>query len=250
MTTRTQIWSSGGGVQSTAIAVLILTEKLPRPDLALIVDTTRERSTTWDYMNRYTAPALEAAGVTLERISASDYASTEIFEGVKQRLLLPAFTAGTSERGGKLTNQCSTRWKRRVAMRWARARGVQRAECWIGISTDEMTRRRLSDLKWWVHRWPLIELGLNRSDCYGVIRRYGWPQPPKSSCWMCPHMRPEEWRGLSADDWQAALALDQEMRETKCNAYLTSDMMPLAEINFDDANYQLPLECDSGLCWV
>ena len=43
---RTQIWSSGGGVQSTALAVLICSGKLPSPDLAMIVDTTRERSTT------------------------------------------------------------------------------------------------------------------------------------------------------------------------------------------------------------
>lgn len=247
---RTQIWSCGGGVQSTALAVMILRGEIPAPDLALIVDTTRERSSTWSYLERYTAPALREAGVTLERVSAADYANTDIFEGAARRLLLPAYTSDTSERGGKLTNQCSSRWKRRVAQRWARAQGVKRAAVWIGISTDEMTRRRLSTEKWWVFRYPLIDTRISRAECYAKIRRHGWPEPPKSSCWMCPHMKPAEWRGLSADDWASALALDEEMRRTKPNAYLTRDMLPLAEIDFDEAQQPLFAECDSGWCFV
>jgi hypothetical protein len=250
MTERTQIWSSGGGVQSTAIAVMILRGDLPAPDLAVIVDTTRERATTWEYLDRYTAPALAQAGVKLERVSAADYASTDLFEGAKQRLLIPAYTLDTSERGGKLTNQCSSRWKRRVAQRWARAQGVNRAEVWIGISTDELSRRRLSREKWWIHRYPLIDARMNRADCYGIIRRHGWPEPPKSSCWMCPHMKPSEWRGLHSADWKAALDLDAEMRRTKNNAYLTADMEPLSEIDFTESQESLFTECESGWCFV
>lgn len=44
--TRTQLWASGGGVQSAAIAALIVQGYI-RPDLAVIVDTEREQSTTW-----------------------------------------------------------------------------------------------------------------------------------------------------------------------------------------------------------
>ncbi|WP_259474093.1 hypothetical protein, partial [Pseudomonas syringae] len=50
MTKRTQIWSSGGGTQSSAIAALICQGELS-PDLSIIVDTEREMSTTWDYMD-------------------------------------------------------------------------------------------------------------------------------------------------------------------------------------------------------
>ena len=53
---RTQIWSCGGGVQSTAIAALIIRGHLPTPDLAVIADTERELSTTWEYLEKYTAP--------------------------------------------------------------------------------------------------------------------------------------------------------------------------------------------------
>lgn len=245
---RTQIWSCGGGVQSTALAVMILNGELPTPDLALIVDTTRERTTTWRYFDKYTAPALKKAGVIVERISAADYANTDIFEG--ERLLLPAYTKDTSERGGKLTNQCSSRWKRRVAQRWARKIGVKRAAVWIGISTDELTRRRISTEKWWVFKYPLIDARVSRADCYSKIESYGWPMPPKSSCWMCPHMKPDEWLNLDIDDWNKAVDLDRWMRKIKPNAYLTKDMLPIENVDFSTSQMPLFDECESGWCFV
>lgn len=63
-------------------------------------------------------------------------------------------------------------------------------------------------------------------------------------------MKPAEWRGLSAADWAAAVALDDEMRQTKPNAYLTRDMLPLAEIDFEEAQQPLFAECESGWCFV
>ncbi|RTR51879.1 hypothetical protein, partial [Pseudomonas aeruginosa] len=64
---RTQLWSSGGGVQSAAIAALIVQGRIAPPDLAIIVDTEREQSTTWDYMDQVIQPALAGVGVTLHR---------------------------------------------------------------------------------------------------------------------------------------------------------------------------------------
>ncbi|MDF1516257.1 MAG: hypothetical protein P1S60_20775, partial [Anaerolineae bacterium] len=54
--TRTQIFSSGGGVQSTAIAAMIVRGDIPKPDLTVIIDTEREKSTTWEYLEAVTAP--------------------------------------------------------------------------------------------------------------------------------------------------------------------------------------------------
>jgi len=56
------VWSSGGGVQSSAIAALICQGKLPKPDLAVMADTGREYSPVWDYMNEYVIPDLRKAG--------------------------------------------------------------------------------------------------------------------------------------------------------------------------------------------
>ncbi len=252
---RTQIWSSGGGVQSTAMAVMVCSGELPAPELAMIVDTTRERSTTWEYLDRWTRPALQAVGVDLVRVSAADYADIGLFEGADEpRLLIPAYTAGTSADGGKLMNHCSTRWKRRVAQRWARAQGVKEAAVWYGISTDELRRVRLSREQWWEHTYPLVDLRMSRADCYAVVRRFGWPEPPKSSCWMCPHMRPEEWRVMQQStpaEFAAAVTLEREIQATQPNAYLTRAMTPLDGQDFDAGSMPLDLGgCDSGMCFV
>ena len=53
-----QIWSYGGGTQSAAIAALIVSGKLPVPDVAVIADTGREVSSTWDYLRDVVQPAL------------------------------------------------------------------------------------------------------------------------------------------------------------------------------------------------
>lgn len=93
---RTQIWSSGGGVQSTAIGALICMGEL-RPDMAVIVDTERELSTTWDYLDRWVIPALEHVGVTLHRVAKSEYATVDLMRN--NDLLIPAFTTQSGEIG-------------------------------------------------------------------------------------------------------------------------------------------------------
>ena len=116
--TRTQIFSSGGGVQSAAITALIVAGELPKPDLAIIVDTEREKSTTWEYLETVTAPALASVGVKIHRVPKSDFASCDIVTCGK--IAIPAFTSA-GEATGKLPTYCSCEWKRRVMQRCASA---------------------------------------------------------------------------------------------------------------------------------
>lgn len=55
-----EIFSHGGGTQSAAITALIVQGKLPKPDFVCIVDTERERQSTWDYLDAVIRPALLA----------------------------------------------------------------------------------------------------------------------------------------------------------------------------------------------
>ena len=89
---RIQLWSSGGGTQSTAIAVLILQGKLPRPDLAAIADTLREKQTTWDYHNAYTYPALKAIGVELVRLPKNQWEAPDVMDRKGEKILMPMWT--------------------------------------------------------------------------------------------------------------------------------------------------------------
>lgn len=254
---RTQIWASGGGVQSAAIAALIVAGRIQKPDLAAISDTHREKATTWAYMEAVTAPALASVGVELVRISARDFATVDLYGGKDgESLLIPAYTmqAGTAE-PGKLPAYCSNEWKRRVVQRWAtRVHGVEAADLWLGISTDEMWRLQPASRGKWQQRYPLVEAKVNRGECVGLVAALGWPPAPRSSCWMCPNQRQVEWRDTrdnSPEDWQRALEFDKAIRARDPHVYLHHDGVPLEEANLDDANEVLfGHPCSSGQCFV
>lgn len=255
MSQRTQIWSSGGGVQSTAIAALIVQGKLPKPDLAVISDTERELSTTWTYMDAVTVPALLGVGLVLHRVKKSRYATVDLYGGKDNNILLiPAFTDQGGEIG-KLTGFCSNEWKKRVIRRWAtREHGVKTAMQWVGISTDEARRANASDTGKWATRYPLIELNMTRADCYKVVAAMGWPEPPRSSCWMCPNHHEAEWlwqQVAAPADHAKAVFFDRELRKRDPHAWLHPSAAPLGEVKLDPANeVMFGKACQTGLCFV
>lgn len=258
---RAEVWNNGGGTQSAAIAVLIATEKLPKPDLALIVDTGRERSTTWDYLEKYIHPLLSSVGVRMLCVKKNTYATKDLFGGKDGKtLLIPAYTTRGGE-VGKLSAFCSSEWKRAVIQRFLRERGITTAVNWLGFSTDELKRaaRAQSSTKAqgpWRIRTPLIELGLNRGECVALVRAHGLPTPPRSSCWMCPNMQVSEWREVMADpgDRAQVIRFDRELRQRDPSAWLTDQAVPIDEADFSDANEVLfgrdAGGCDSGMCFV
>lgn len=259
---RTQIWNNGGGTQSAAIAVLIITGKVAPPDLAVIADTGRERSSTWDYFDQYVAPGLQSVGIKVHRVAKDEYATKDLYGGKDgNTLLIPAYT-DQSGNVGKLSGFCSGEWKREVIRRWAtKEHGIVAATNWIGYSTDEMQRAfraqngSRSQGKWKT-KFPLIELGINRGDCTAIVKKFGWPEPPRSSCWMCPNMRVEEWREVMADDIDRpkVIHFDHELRKKDPNAWLTDQILPIDQADFSDANEVLFGRdrggCDSGMCFV
>jgi len=251
---RTQIWSSGGGVQSTAIAALIVQGRLPKPDLAVISDTERELSTTWAYMDAVTLPALASVGVTLHRVKKSKYATVDLYGGKDgNSLLIPAFTT-QGEDIGKLPGFCSNEWKLRVVQRWARKEhGVKAATLWIGISTDEQQRVFMPLGKWEKH-YPLIDLNFSRADCIAIVESVGWPEPPRSSCWMCPNHREGEWlwqENAAPQDHRKAIVFDREIRKRDPHAWLHPLAQPLSEVKFDIKNeVMFGKSCQTGLCFV
>lgn len=262
MSNRIQIWNSGGGVQSTAIAALIVLGKLPPPDLAVIADTGRERSTTWDYLNKWVLPELQEIGVNLVRVSKEQYATKDLMGGADgDTLLIPAFTSQNGE-VGKLSTFCSAEWKRDVVRRWAtQVHNVQQVTNWIGFSTDEIARAvraknaRKNQGKWNVS-FPLIDLGMNRGDCVALVRRMGWPTPPRSSCWMCPNHHMQECREIREhpEDWQKVVEFDRGLRLLDPHAWLTDQAVPIDQTDFGDSQEVLfgrdRGACDSGLCFV
>lgn len=250
---RNQVWSSGGGVQSTAIAALICQGRLPKPDLAVIADTSREYSPVWRYLQSIVMPALRGAGVTMH-IAPHSLATVDLYSGADGgTLVIPAFTDQAGQRS-KLPKYCSQEWKTRVIQRFCRRHGINDGEVWIGYTIDEAERMRVYDPNdKWPHIYPLAQLGLRRSDCATVIADMGWPPAPRSACWMCPFRSDQEWtlmRDESPDDWERAIAFDHEIRQRDPHVYLHRSCVPLAEVDFDTQPDLFAKPCNAGGCFT
>jgi hypothetical protein len=233
--------SDGGGTQSSAILALIGMGKLPRPTRVIIADTGREATETWEYVNAYHRPLCEKLGIPFH-IAGHDLATVDLYAG-NGDLLIPAYTAT-----GKLPTFCSDKWKKLVVRRYLRSIGIEKTTMWYGMSLDEIDRMRVSDVGWITNHYPLVfDVRLRRHECARVVEEFGWPTPPKSSCWMCPHRRDAQWRRMRdhyPDDWQKAVELDRAIREVdRDNAvYLHESGKPLDEADLDTAkDDELPL---------
>lgn len=217
-------WSCGGGRQSVGIGALIVRGNLPKPDIAVIVDTERENSSTWTYYGEILQPELARVGVDLVRVKKSDFATVDLYRN--DDLLIPAFTTQTGK-VSKLPTFCSNEWKQRVVRRYLRSIGVTDCDLWLGISTNEADRMKDSGLKWLRHVYPLIDLGFTVEDCIRVTEEVGWPPAFWSSCWMCPNKGKAEWLALTDDDFQKAQRFEKRIQETDPFVFLTRTGRPL-----------------------
>ena len=256
MSKRFTIWSSGGGVQSTAIAVLILKGLLPRPDYCVMADTAREKQETWDYLDQVVNPALGKIDLHVERAQCSILNRNSFppsFWNGEGTLLIPAYEKGLP----KLNNYCSTHWKRDVVKRWALDKGIVPATNWLGFSTDEMSRIATPTALNWLLDYPLVfHCPRSREGCENEIDQFGWPRPPKSSCYNCPNMRNPQWRyqrDHAPEEFEQACRDDEAIRLVNPNVYLHESMIPLREADLGkdgDGAQQETFGCNSGDCFV
>jgi len=247
-----QIWSYGGGTQSAAIAALIVQGKLPEPDIAVIADTGREPTSTWDYLKNVVQPALSfPIHVIPHTFEGKGYNTVDLWGGKnKDTLLIPAFTS-QGQKIGMLTKYCSHEWKTRPVQRFCREYGINGGEQWIGFSTDEIQRcRSYDESAKWNHVYPLLDHRLSRGDCIALVERLGWPTPPRSACWMCPYRSDQEWQELSATDMDKASLFENDAQERDSDIWLHKTCEPIGSIEFDEQPDLFAKPCASGMCFT
>jgi hypothetical protein len=252
---RKVVWSYGGGVQSIAILVLIAQGKLPKPELAIMANTGRERSSTWRYLERYARPLMDEIGLPLV-MAGRNLATVDLYAH-NGDLLLPCFT-----RTGKLPTFCSSEWKTFVVRRKLRELGYGPKNpviMWLGMSLDEVHRLRMSDKKWIKNHWPLCcDCKLRRHECLIEIEKFGLPEPTQSSCWTCPQMRNPEWMDMKMNDpgdFREAIQLDNDIRKADIangngGVFLHRSGVPLSQADLTVKEKSAPLfECADS-CWT
>jgi hypothetical protein len=107
-------------------------------------------------------------------------------------------------KAGLTRRQCTSEYKIRPLKKAARQllgyphprrvpRGVY-AEQAIGISIDEFTRAKDSDVAYLRNVFPLIELGWDRAACAEYLAKRGFGRTVKSACVGCPFHGNAGWR--------------------------------------------------------
>lgn len=257
-----ELFSSGGGTQSCAIAALIIMGRLPRPDFCVIADTGREMPTTWSYLESVTRPALAAIGVEVHRVQASEFAAPwgrQIF-ATSGQLMIPAFT-DQAGRLSKLSAFCSGAWKSEVVDRWlSKVHGITRSGVrkWIGFSRDETNRvfrmRKGDEFKRGLIRFPLVEdVPTTRQEAINIVVSMGWPSPPRSRCWMCPNQSDREWREVQRDhpaEFAQAVEMDKSIRERDAHAWIHNTGKPLRDADLREDDDLFSSGCKTGECFT
>lgn len=266
MTVALRSISYGGGVQSTALLVLAAQQRIDFPLFLMAnVGDDSENPSTLRYIEEHARPYAVQHGielVVLDRVKRDG--STETLLGRLTRegsrsLPIPVRMSN----GAPGTRSCTADFKIKVIAKELKRRGATAAApatIGIGISVDEIHRannRRTEPHE--LITYPLLDLGLRRTDCARVIREAGLPVPPKSSCWFCPFHRPETWHD-EPDLFEKSCQLEEllnERRDTlgKDHVYLTRFGRPLRDAIPDGVDV-LPMfdeadgACDSGYCFT
>lgn len=268
-----RVISYGGGVQSTAMIVLATQGKI-KADVALFsnVGDDSEHPTTIKYVREIAIPFASAHGLPIHELSTIRKGKpttiwSEIVQEGSTRDMIPMY----GETGNPMSRACTVDFKIRTLHRWLRNNGAtkhNKAIVMLGISTDEIERAgRGKDGTVEERTYPLLDLGLNRTDCMTIIRQAGLPVPPKSSCFFCPFHSELVWQEMRRDEpelFEKAQQLEDAVQQRKLakgqrQVYLTrkgakyqqrlSDVMASAGDTLFESGVGSD-GCDSGFCWT
>lgn len=258
-------FSFGGGWQSTAALVLaargVIDFKL---FLFANVGDDSENPETIRYVHEHAMPYAAANSlelVELERVKADGQTETiygRIMDSNGVRQTIPVYLSNGMP-GGRA---CTHDFKIAVTGLELQRRGASptnKATVAMGISVDEISRAKPSNAKpYETLVYPLLELGLRRADCPGIIRSAGLPMPPKSSCDFCPIRKIGEWQDMylhQPDRWDRACRVEDTINAANTArgrepVYLTRVGRPLRDL-FKAGTQELLDEdegCDNGWC--
>ncbi|WP_367132734.1 MULTISPECIES: phosphoadenosine phosphosulfate reductase [Streptomyces] len=256
--------SYGGGVQSTALLVLAAQREIPyRNFIFANTGDDSEDPRSLNYVRHIAAPYAAKRGIELHiRERRTRIGELETLWGRMMRRDSRSMPIPVRMSNGKPgMRSCTKDFKVRVIGKWLRFHGASAdnpATVGIGISLDEISRatNRRTEPYERIH-YPLLDLGLRRTDCIEIIRDAGLPVPNKSACFFCPLKSRESWAKMHRDRpalFGKACHLEEIMnirrrREHKDPVFLTSGGRPLREA-ITRAQDELPIDvgCDSGWC--
>jgi 3'-phosphoadenosine 5'-phosphosulfate sulfotransferase (PAPS reductase)/FAD synthetase len=216
-TDNTHVFSCGGGVQSTAALVLAAQGCIPyRTFVFANVGDKAESPDTLNYIKQVLKPFANQHGIAWVDVAWIDRQGNQrdLYDDLMEQqrsINIPVFMPG----GMPGNRKCTESFKIKPIASWIK-RNAPGCILGKGISTDEPHRATPSrESDGYISAYPLIELGISRSDCLRIASEAGLPQPPKSSCWFCPFKTTEQWTRLRREKpplFQSAVAIERTLQ--------------------------------------
>lgn len=279
--TQYNVLSLGGGVQSSALALMAAKGEIgPMPDFAIFADTQAEPESVYDWMDwlegelPYPVYKVTKGSLTDDTLKPHiRIRGAKVGDSYLKRYI-PAFGIMPSgEVVAALGRKCTADYKiAPIQKKIKELCGIKRGQKnitvtqWIGISWDEIQRMKPCQLKWMQNRWPLIEKQITREKCIKWMLDNGYKEPPRSACFYCPFHTDKEWRRLrdeEPEEFNKAVEFDIKIRRAhkkhdknlKMEVFLHRSCKALSDIDFDNdidkgqGIFDFQNECE-GMCGV
>lgn len=228
----------------------------PMPEFAIFADTTSEPYAWLDYLETrlpYAVHRVCKGNLTSESLRVRTSKKTGI---TYLKHSIPAYMLRANGKKGMMQRACTLDFKITPIHQFLRkSRNGQPVTLWLGISTDEADRMKPSRVGWIEHRYPLIEMGMSRSDCLSWMADKGFPQPPSSACKYCPFRGDRKWLALTPEEFKEAVQYERDLQAAYAQCpridgvpFLHDSRVPLDKVVFTDSGSQsMSNECE-GHC--
>jgi len=272
------IISLGAGVQSSTMALMAAHGEItPMPDCAIFADTQGEPKAVYEWLNwlekqlpfrvhKVTKGSLWEAATTVR--TTKDGERTYIKTGIPVHMV-----SKDGQKAGLQMRTCTMNYKiaaindkirEIVGLRRITEKHGVLAHVWIGISSDEADRMKPNTNKWLLSKWPLLEHGMSRADCFAWMQSKGYQPPPRSACTFCPFHDDDSWLSLSPDEFADVVQKEKELQAAYASTseitgvpFFHHSRIPLGEVKLipgipTEKRDQLSLfsnECE-GMCGV
>ncbi len=234
------IISLGAGRQSVYMLIQALENQYDfYPDYAVFADTKCERKKVYDYLSWLKKHIKYKYNFEITTVSKGDLIKDTIdfiAGNIKKCENIPL----KLEAGGIMQRRCTYHYKIAPIRKFAQSvRKGKKVKMYIGISTDEYSRMRKSDVQYIENNYPLIDNKINLSNIINWYEKTGFPKPVRSSCLICPFHKDSYWTNLkktSPKEFEKACKFDDMIRNypnLKSKAYLSRHLKPLRKIYFE-----------------
>jgi len=267
------------GRQSSALLWMLIRGEINRPAnlLVLNADPGMENTGTYQYV-AYMREEAHKVGIEVVTVPGPNlYRDLIALKGsARTRLDNPAYwTLSPSGKVGRLPQKCTRHYKVAPMDRWLRIwleenHGIGRTSKrlgegtvvkWIGFGYDERSRVKPPRRKYIAFDYPLIRLGLTRTDINAYYARNNLPLPPPSVCNACFANTVGTFRDMHRErptDWEQACRVDDSVRNWEQigvhdDVYVSRTMKSLRSLpitGFPTNTAAIDARCNAGYCFL